>query len=114
MEVASISSKGAGAAETEQHKAQGSTRRLEAEVKRLSNSLADLTFIYRPVTLVNAQKEIMYSLCVEALYRHCLLQAKAAWWPEFHMLYSFPNPMVCVCEGLACLQSKTVKQHQDM
>lgn len=57
MEVASMSSKGAGAAETEQHKAQDSTRRLEAEVKRLSNSLADLTFTYRPVTLMNAQKE---------------------------------------------------------
>ena len=75
MEVASTSSKGAGAAETERHKAQDSTRRLEAEVKRLSNSLADLTSTYRLVPLSvysNIQRNILCVMTGPHLMRYHL------------------------------------------
>lgn len=56
MDAASMSSKEAGVAETEARKAQDSSHRLEAEVKRLSSSLAEMTSIYRlaaPLCLIS-------------------------------------------------------------
>lgn len=49
MDAASMSSRGTGAAESEAQKARDSSRKLEAEVKRLSSSLAELTSTHRPV-----------------------------------------------------------------
>ena len=50
MDAASVSSKGVNAAEAESRKARDSTRRLEAEVKHLSSSLAELATSYRYAT----------------------------------------------------------------
>ena len=47
METASMSSRGVDAAEREAQKARQASSRLESEVKRLSNSLADLNTSYR-------------------------------------------------------------------
>lgn len=47
METASVSSRGVDQAEREAHRAREAASRLESEVKRLSNSLADLNGSYR-------------------------------------------------------------------
>lgn len=52
MDAASMSSKEAGTADSEARRAQDSTQRLEAEVKRLSTSLAELALAYRSATFL--------------------------------------------------------------
>ena len=50
METASVSSRGVDVAEREAQRAKEGANRLEAEVKRLSTSLADLNTSYRSST----------------------------------------------------------------
>lgn len=69
MDAASMSSKEAGAADSEARRAQDSTQRLEAEVKRLSTSLAELALAYRSAT--SLCRYARFSRILRAVHSRC-------------------------------------------
>lgn len=84
METASVSSRGVDVAEREAQKAREGASRLEAEVKHLSHSLADLHTSYRCTTLdhaaVSIKVTVLHSLPLSAqmLSSHVVIRQTTA------------------------------------